>query len=106
MSLSERRVQRRLKAITDDFKARHQSLVDVEQYRQLQQHRAVAQAWDAWLDPGLDGPAAVELLVPLPSRELTVRPANPVVNSVDNDGPECLSDRSPEMPSLQTSFDL
>ena len=31
-----------------------------------------------------------ELLEPLPSRELAVRPANPVVNSVRNDGPDCL----------------
>jgi hypothetical protein len=56
VNLSERHVQRRLKAITDDFRARHQSLVDVEQYRQLQQHRAVAQeAWDAWRDSRRQG---------------------------------------------------
>jgi putative SOS response-associated peptidase YedK len=62
--------------------------------------------WQAWLDPALDGPAASELLVPLTSDELTIRPANPVVNSVENDGPECLSERPPERLSLQASFDL
>ena len=46
--------------------------------------------WDAWLDPDLDGPAACELLLSLPSEQLRVRPANPLVNSVANDGPGCL----------------
>jgi putative SOS response-associated peptidase YedK len=46
--------------------------------------------WDAWLDPVLDGVAACELLAPLPSEQLTVRPANPLVNAVVNDGPGCL----------------
>ena len=31
--------------------------------------------WEAWLDPALDGPAVSELLVPLPSDRLAVRPA-------------------------------
>ena len=46
--------------------------------------------WDAWLDPRLDGSAVSELLVPLPAGELAARPANPVVNSVANEGPRCL----------------
>ena len=46
--------------------------------------------WDAWLDPALGGEDVSALLEPLPSRELAVRPANPVVNSVRNDGPGCL----------------
>lgn len=46
--------------------------------------------WQAWLDPALDGPAVTELLAPLPSDRLGVRPANPLVNSVRNDGPGCL----------------
>jgi putative SOS response-associated peptidase YedK len=46
--------------------------------------------WDAWLDPGLGGEEVSALLAPLPSRELAVRAANPVVNSVRNDGPDCL----------------
>ena len=46
--------------------------------------------WEAWLDPALDGPAVSELLAPLPSDRLRVRPANPLVNSVVNDGPGCL----------------
>ena len=46
--------------------------------------------WDAWLDPIVDGQGARELLRPLPSGALSVRPANPLVNSVVNDGPGCL----------------
>jgi putative SOS response-associated peptidase YedK len=47
-------------------------------------------AWDAWLDSGLGGEDVSALLAPLPSGELSVRAANPVVNSVRNDGPDCL----------------
>jgi putative SOS response-associated peptidase YedK len=46
--------------------------------------------WEAWLDPALDGAAVSELLVPLPSERLAVRPANPVVNSGRHEGPDCL----------------
>jgi putative SOS response-associated peptidase YedK len=46
--------------------------------------------WEAWLDAALDGAAVFELLAPLPSDRLRVRPANPLVNSVANDGPGCL----------------
>jgi putative SOS response-associated peptidase YedK len=63
-------------------------------------------AWEAWLDPALDGTVASELLVPPTSGELSIRPANPVVNSVENDGPECLSECPPERFSLQASFDF
>jgi len=55
-------------------------------------------AWQAWLDPRVDGPAAAELLRPLASEALQVRPANPLVNSVDNDGPECLAEAAPVAP--------
>jgi len=51
--------------------------------------------WDAWLDPALDGTAAAELLRPLPSERLTVRPAHPVVNSSTSEGPECLAEPPP-----------
>ncbi len=47
-------------------------------------------AWEAWLDPALDGPAVSELLVPLPSDRLSVWPASPVVNSSRHEGPDCL----------------
>ena len=50
-----------------------------------------AARWEAWLDPTLDGPAVCELLAPLPSEELCVRPANRVVNSALHDAPGCLS---------------
>ena len=46
--------------------------------------------WEAWLDPALDGQAASQLLAPLPSRELAVRAANPVVNRAGYDAPDCL----------------
>jgi putative SOS response-associated peptidase YedK len=44
----------------------------------------------AWLDPAADGGGALELLRPLPDAALTVSPANPLVNSVANQGPELL----------------
>ena len=49
------------------------------------------QLWRAWLDPSLDGEAVRELLVPLPSGQIVVRPANPLVNSARNEGPGCLA---------------
>jgi putative SOS response-associated peptidase YedK len=47
-------------------------------------------AWDAWLDPRLGGEEVSALLAPLPSGEIAVQAANPLVNSVRNDGPACL----------------
>jgi putative SOS response-associated peptidase YedK len=44
----------------------------------------------AWLDPAYDGGAALDLLRPLDDRELIVEPANPLVNSHVNEGPELL----------------
>jgi putative SOS response-associated peptidase YedK len=44
----------------------------------------------AWLDPAGDDGAALELLRPLPDEALTVAPANPLVNSVANQGPQLL----------------
>jgi putative SOS response-associated peptidase YedK len=44
----------------------------------------------AWLDPAGDDGAALELLRPLPDDALDVQPANPLVNSVANQGPELL----------------
>jgi putative SOS response-associated peptidase YedK len=48
-------------------------------------------AWEAWLDPALDGAAVAPLLAPLPAERLRVAPANPVLNSPDAEGPECLA---------------
>ena len=59
--------------------------------------------WEAWLDPALDGPAVSELLAPLPSEQLRVRPASPLVNSVANDGPECLDPAAARDVQLQLS---
>jgi putative SOS response-associated peptidase YedK len=56
------------------------------------------EAWEALLDPVLDGGAAVQLLVPLPSELLAVRPANPVLNSARHEGPDCL--RSEDLTGL------
>lgn len=47
--------------------------------------------WRAWLDPALDGEAVRALLVPLPSEQVVVRPANPIVNAAGNEGPGCLA---------------
>jgi len=43
-----------------------------------------------WLDRALDFDGVRDLLRPLPDHLLTVTPANPLVNNVANDGPECL----------------
>ncbi len=44
----------------------------------------------AWLDPALDGDEIWPLLAPLPDELLRVAPANPLVNSVRNEGPQLL----------------
>jgi putative SOS response-associated peptidase YedK len=49
------------------------------------------QSRDAWLDPSLDGAAVAELLAPLVSDRMRVRPANPVVNTARHEGPDCLA---------------
>ena len=46
--------------------------------------------WEEWLDGALDTEGMRELLAPLPSSSLRVAPANPLVNSADNEGPACL----------------
>jgi putative SOS response-associated peptidase YedK len=47
-------------------------------------------AWEAWLDPGLDAHAVAPLLAPLPATELAVARANPALNHPDHEGPDCL----------------
>jgi putative SOS response-associated peptidase YedK len=47
--------------------------------------------WGTWLDPELDGPGACELLGPLVSDLLSVRPANPLVTSARHEGADCLA---------------
>ena len=48
-------------------------------------------AWDEWLDPGNTDIAALEeLLLPLPADETVAYPVEPLVNSVQNDGPELI----------------
>ena len=51
---------------------------------------ADAAQWKLWLDTALDGAAASELLVTLHSARVSVRLANPVVNSGRHEGPDCL----------------
>lgn len=46
--------------------------------------------WYAWLAPDLDAEERRSLTRPLDSSLLRVGPANPLVNSVRNDGPQCL----------------
>lgn len=47
-------------------------------------------AWEAWLDPALDGRAVAPLLSPLPAGALEVAPANPAMNHPDHEGPDSL----------------
>ena len=56
---------------------------------------AECEAWDSWLDPAVTAQAARELLVPLPSGVMAVRPANPIVNSGRHEGPDCLAAPAP-----------
>jgi putative SOS response-associated peptidase YedK len=44
----------------------------------------------AWLDPDISADELLELLRPLDAERLSVRPANPVVNSARHEGPDCL----------------
>jgi putative SOS response-associated peptidase YedK len=59
--------------------------------------------WHAWLDPALDGATACELLTPVSSDTLSVRRVSSAVNSVRNDGPECLGSADREDLQLQLS---
>lgn len=46
---------------------------------------------DQWLDPAISEPASLEpLLAPLPATVMKAMPVSPRVNSVRNEGPECL----------------
>ena len=56
-------------------------------------------AWDAWLNPGLDGEAVSELLVPLAPALLRVGPANPVMNSGKHEGADCLDLSAASLPA-------
>jgi putative SOS response-associated peptidase YedK len=47
-------------------------------------------AWEAWLDPSLDGEAVAPLLAPLAADLMSAAPANPALNSADYDEPDCL----------------
>jgi putative SOS response-associated peptidase YedK len=47
--------------------------------------------WEAWLDPALDDDGIATLLEPIAADRLTVRPANPALNSVRHEGPDCLA---------------
>lgn len=50
-----------------------------------------SRAWEPWLDPALDAGAACELLLPLDADRMTVRQANPIVNSARHEGSGCLT---------------
>ena len=45
--------------------------------------------YSRWLDPGVENP--VDLLRPLPSDRMSVRPVSTFVNNARNPGPECLA---------------
>jgi putative SOS response-associated peptidase YedK len=46
-------------------------------------------ARDRWLDPTADESELREMLVPIPAEELEAYPVSTIVNSPDNDSPEC-----------------
>jgi putative SOS response-associated peptidase YedK len=49
------------------------------------------EAIDQWLDPAVNDPTQLEpLLAPLPAEKIRATPVSPRVNSVRNEGPECL----------------
>jgi putative SOS response-associated peptidase YedK len=50
-----------------------------------------AEAREAWIEQAVDADAALELLVPLRSELMAVRPANPIANSARHEGPDCLA---------------
>jgi putative SOS response-associated peptidase YedK len=68
-------------------------------------------AVDAWLDPAVSDPALLEpLFAPLPSADLKATAVSPRVNSVRNEGPECIAPAPPltaeEPPPPQLSLGL
>jgi putative SOS response-associated peptidase YedK len=50
-----------------------------------------------WLDPDAPQELLLELIGGLGAEEMTLRPVGPAVNSVRNDGPECLADPEPSL---------
>ena len=49
-------------------------------------------AWERWLDPGLEDPAELHgLFEPSDEVELSIWPVNALVNNVRNDGPELIA---------------
>jgi putative SOS response-associated peptidase YedK len=67
-------------------------------------------AVDTWLDAAVSEPTRLEpLLTPLPAGEMKGTPVSDLVNSVRNDGPECIEPATPlapEPPSPQLSLGL
>jgi putative SOS response-associated peptidase YedK len=56
-----------------------------------------ASRWDEWLDPTNDDVATLgKLLVPAPGSLLTAHPVPTAVNNVRNDGPELITEASPD----------
>ena len=52
---------------------------------------------DAWLDPAVEDPKSlVQLLLPFPADQMKCVPVSPLVNSVKNNSPECVSISGPE----------
>ena len=70
----------------------------------------VSEAIDRWLDHTVSEPAQLEpLLAPLPGELMKGTPVSDRVNSVRNDGPECIAPATPltpEPPSPQLSLGL
>lgn len=52
--------------------------------------RVPAERWDAWLDPGIDGPTALGLLTGDPGADMLAYDVRPLVNRVGTNGPELI----------------
>jgi putative SOS response-associated peptidase YedK len=52
--------------------------------------RVPAGRWDTWLDPGVDGPAALGLLGDHPGTDMVAFDVRPLVNRVGTNGPELI----------------
>jgi putative SOS response-associated peptidase YedK len=63
------------------------------------------QAHDLWLDPAVDDPNRLqELLRPFPAALMAARAVSAAVNSVKNEGPQCVAPAEPAGPSQTSLF--
>lgn len=63
-----------------------------------------AEAREQWLDHAADAESLKSLLVPALDEEIHAYPVSPLVNRVENDGPECLEEVQPPSAAEQTTL--